>query len=378
MDKPTKRRKSVFLPLICLAITIGLFLAGLWPMNFSPENRVRWLNEENGVRFQGFGMAYFPGPLIGPSRALGHDGPVTLELCVHPQSEPGNMIARIVSLYDGREREVFLIGQWRSHLIIRIRAPGCIEPREFREIELKNVLAKGDKRFLTIVSGKDGTMISVDGVKEKYFPRFALLSGEEENSGVLVLGNSPDGHSAWEGDLFCLAIYNRLLEAEVISRHYQNWVQVGNPIAAQETEPVLFYLFADRKGAIATNERNSSCNLLIPEVFHVLQRKILVLPWEAFRFDRSFVKDVVFNIFGFVPIGFFFAAWLGYKKRPQGISAAVVVILIGCGISLSIELLQVYLPTRNSSLTDLICNILGTALGQKLCTSSQGMGIFEG
>jgi hypothetical protein len=38
VDKPTKRRKSAFLPVICLAITIGLFLAGLSPMYFSQEN----------------------------------------------------------------------------------------------------------------------------------------------------------------------------------------------------------------------------------------------------------------------------------------------------------------------------------------------------
>jgi hypothetical protein len=342
-------------------------------MNFNPENKVGWINEENGVRFQGFGMAYCTGPLIGQSQALGHDGPVTLELCVRPQSEPGNMIARIVSLYDGRKREVFLVGQWRSHLIIQARAPGSTGSRGFREIGLKNVLAKGDKRFLTIVSGNEGTLISVDDVNEKYFPGFALLSVEEKNSGGLVLGNSPDGHSGWEGDLLYLSIYNRPLKAEEISRHYQNWTQFGNPLAPQETEPVLFYLFADRKGAIATNGRNSSYNLVIPEVFHALQRKILVPPWEGFQLDRSFVKDAVINILGFVPFGFFFAAWLGYKKMPQGIPAAVVIILIGCGISLAIELLQVHLPTRNSSLTDLMCNILGTALGQKLCPLSQGM-----
>jgi hypothetical protein len=41
IDNPTKRRKSAFLPVICLVNTIGLFLAGLSPMNFSPENKVR-------------------------------------------------------------------------------------------------------------------------------------------------------------------------------------------------------------------------------------------------------------------------------------------------------------------------------------------------
>ena len=32
---------------------------------------------------------------------------------------------------------------------------------------------------------------------------------------------------------------------------------------------------------------------------------------------------------------------------------------IGISVSLSIELLQIYLPTRDSSMTDLICNAIG-------------------
>jgi len=89
-------------------IVIGLFLDGLCPMKFRPENKVTWFPNENGIRFQGFGMAYCPRPLIAPPKALGHDGPNALELAFRPESEPGEMFARIVSLYDGREREMFL------------------------------------------------------------------------------------------------------------------------------------------------------------------------------------------------------------------------------------------------------------------------------
>lgn len=47
-------------------------------------------------------------------------------------------------------------------------------------------------------------------------------------------------------------------------------------------------------------------------------------------------------------------------SRPPFVCFAM---LPGVGISLTIELLQIYIPTRDPSLTDLTCNIFGTVLG---------------
>jgi VanZ family protein len=54
----------------------------------------------------------------------------------------------------------------------------------------------------------------------------------------------------------------------------------------------------------------------------------------------------------------------GERKR---LPVEFMVVLTGAGISLLIELLQVYLPTRDSSLTDLGNNTLGTYIGAWLC-----------
>jgi len=36
---------------ICFAILIIILIAGLWPFNFFPKNKVTWLPDKNGVFF---------------------------------------------------------------------------------------------------------------------------------------------------------------------------------------------------------------------------------------------------------------------------------------------------------------------------------------
>jgi glycopeptide antibiotics resistance protein len=73
--------------------------------------------------------------------------------------------------------------------------------------------------------------------------------------------------------------------------------------------------------------------------------------------------DVLTNLLGFIPFGFFLSAYL-WMRKPRSIFRLLLisVIIAGC-ISLSIELIQVYLPTRSSQLTDILTNIFGAFLG---------------
>jgi glycopeptide antibiotics resistance protein len=69
------------------------------------------------------------------------------------------------------------------------------------------------------------------------------------------------------------------------------------------------------------------------------------------------------NVIGFIPFGFFLSFWLIKGRQWASGHAFLGAIFIGISVSLSIELLQIYLPTRDSSMTELICNALGTILG---------------
>jgi VanZ family protein len=85
----------------------------------------------------------------------------------------------------------------------------------------------------------------------------------------------------------------------------------------------------------------------------------LLSPWPP-RWVRY---DIVTNVVAYVPFGFF----VGLARRgrsPAGRLSFVVV--AGVLLSLAMETLQMFLPTRDASVADLLSNSLGTALGGAL------------
>jgi VanZ family protein len=224
----------------------------------------------------------------------------------------------------------------------------------------RDVLKKGEKRFVTITSGADGTNIYVDGILLKSSPRFHLFSMNEKPSGRILLGNSPKGGEYWTGNLLSLAIYDRVLTGEEVSQHFPLHFHESKKSGGDE--PVSFYLFDEHSGTLA-HDSVGSHHLLIPPRFKVLKKTILVPPWEDFRFTRSYLMDVITNILGFIPFGFLLSAYLRLRKPASIYRILFISVLVAGCISLSIELIQVYLPTRSSQLTDVITNISGAALG---------------
>ena len=86
-------------------------------------------------------------------------------------------------------------------------------------------------------------------------------------------------------------------------------------------------------------------------------------PWQEGR-DKRDLRDLSTNIFGFVPFGFVFVAYLTWNRNVR--HATIVTILCGAAISLTIEILQEYIPGRDSGLLDVLTNTSGTFLGALL------------
>lgn len=98
------------------------------------------------------------------------------------------------------------------------------------------------------------------------------------------------------------------------------------------------------------------------------------LPWPA----RWTQFDVVANILGYVPLGAL--VLMALLRGPEWPMAAAFVgaLLLGASLSLSMEVLQNFLPRRVPSALDWVCNVSGTAAGALVAAGLQAIGFVDG
>jgi len=70
--------------------------------------------------------------------------------------------------------------------------------------------------------------------------------------------------------------------------------------------------------------------------------------------------DIIGNVVAYLPFGFFVAL---AQRRPPPARSLAAAIVAGTLLSFAMETLQMYLPTRDASLADLLANATGTVLG---------------
>ncbi len=360
-----------FTPCLLVFVSIVTLLFGLWPLNFFSENQVRWLAQQDGIQFykQGLstrrasgGIVHSDSPLDVRPRTHTFE-PTTIEIYVESHEERGNGLAHIVSFHDGYPRSPLVIGQWKSHLVIRSRDNQNDARDTYHEIGLKHALRTNEKKLITIASGPNGTEIYVNGELARSYNNRSLI-GVEHFCGYLNLGNSSIGHNAWVGNLYGLALYDKLLTSEQIQQHHMFWTSKPADLAAtMEPEPLILYTFAERTGASVYNQVDNTNHLTIPSAFKPLKRSKLIRFWRDMDWDKRAVTDILVNILGFTPFAYCLLMFLIGNRHVSPNQAIFLTLLAGATLSLIIEISQIGLPTRTPSLLDLLCNTLGAALG---------------
>jgi len=343
-------------------VGVAFIVAGLWPFDFHPENKVMLLPDENGLRLFGVGNARSREP-FSLSDTLFLNRSFSFEILVRPHQEPSHAVPDLLTILDGNGIEHIVIGQWKSTLIIRVPAQSSSAAKRYREIGIADALIQGRARLITVTASERETTIYLDGNRAQIFPRFSLLPGPDHLTGYLVIGNVHSGRNFWNGDILGLRIYDRQLRDGEIQLHARDWRKNGIPRSERQHDRIAEYDFDLRDSPLIVNRTGALPDMVISDVFRPLRRKILELPRHREWKPMPAAVDILINIAGFIPFGFFFSALL---RRTDSFSARLIwpiTAAAGTAISLAIEVTQAYLPMRHSSATDLGCNIFGTIIG---------------
>lgn len=333
--------------------------AGLWPFH-TPENGVSWLQNQSGLRFGRYGTAYSHQVFHG---VRAQDLRCSLELWLQPDSVDNE--GTIISFDSSAEPSwPFALRQHRQVLAVRryttdqkgvARRPG---------LWLDGVFNSTSPMFVALTSNAHQTTVYVNGspIEESSSLGFAC----KDLIGQLILANSTIDDS-WSGQILQLAIYDGPLTSMQILEHYK--VPTLRQERGQKEEGLAaLYPFDERFGTVVHNRIGSGADIDIPQRYLVLHPGFLTPLWnqQSYYATRPWVrggfwKDIAVNVGGFVPLGFLFLAYFSMiKQTPR---ATITVVFLGFAISLTIEVAQRFLPTRDSGMLDLVTNTLGTYLG---------------
>ena len=338
----------------CGLVLGGMLVAGLWPFH-SPRNQVTWFAGGKGLHFGRHGTILSSGKFKAANMPA--DAPCSLEIWFEPGLTAGG--GTLFAFYAPENPRRFSLSQSITDLALRTD----IREGRYRTLTTRlyigDIFRRGKTLFVTITSKGGQASVYIDGALARTAPNFPLSS--QDFDGELVIATLPKVDDSWSGLLRGLAFYDQELSPAQVVHHYETWIEKGRPDVSENERPVALYLFDERAGRVIHNQVPSGTDLYIPDRYLVLDQALLRPFWEEFHPTWSYWEDLLVNIAGFVPFGFLFCASFslaGRVKRP-----ALVTILLGFTVSLTIETLQSFLPTRDSGTTDLITNTLGTCFG---------------
>ena len=267
----------------------------------------------------------------------------------------------ILAFYSPQNRVVsFSLHQSLDDLLLR-RIPAYRQRGAKMKWYVGHIVRKNKSMVVTITSDTQGTAVYVNGILAGT-SQFGLSA--RDLTGQLIIGNHPLMDNGWQGRLRGLAIYNRQLTPTEVLQHYVSWT-ANQQAEIKNDDPIALYLCNEGAGNVLHSQMDLRNDLQIPERYSVLHAQFLEPPWEEFNPNWGYYKDALINIGGFVPLGFFFCAYFSSVRRLDRVVLATIV--LGGVVSLVIEVLQAFLPTRDSGMTDIITNTLGSSIGAILC-----------
>ena len=358
MQTPALSPERKLLAVLCVVAVLALLWATLWPFSPHPSNRVSWLPDSNGIRFGRTGVVFSNEPLEAPAEPPASDA-CAIEVYLRPRS--GDDSGNFLTFSSADNPESVFLRQWHESLIVKRSIPRGGWGRRLVEFDADDTMRAGKLVLLTVSSGPNGIAVYADG-------KIAASAGDfrirrDELYRQIFMGNSPSSFQVWHGEVRGLAIFDEEISPADAAAHYAEWSSGTRSAKASADASHLLarYEFRDRGGSVIHSDIASAPPILIPEHFLVPRKAMLDSVVNEFDWSGNYLKDVIQNTIGFMPLGFVLCGFFALS-RSRG-QAILISTFLGGLLSFTIEFLQYYIPRRDSGWTDVITNTTGTLFG---------------
>ena len=359
---PEKKRIGI----LCVIAITALLCATLWPFNPWPANQVTWLPDSDGLRFGREGVVVSKTPLDPPQETPAAQS-CSIELLLRPANFERSDV--ILSFYLPRNSTRLLILQWRDLLMVTHDSKDAQGQIRHTVIGARHAFQTGKLVLVTMTSGPSGTVLYLNARPAQSSDRLTISLNEL--AGQLILGTTPVEHRPWMGEIRGLAIYAKQLAPAEVLGHYAVWTAPDplnhDPLNHDPPNPpdtgaaIARYAFSERSGREVHSAVSSGPTLEIPASFDVPHKAILRSAFEEFDPSHHYLYDVLENVAGFIPLGAILCVYFSLAHSRS--KATLYATLIGGSLSLTIEVLQAFIPRRTSGMTDIITNTLGALIG---------------
>ncbi len=331
---------SLFAFLI-LAITLAF---GLWPGTPAPVNELR--SSVDGLQLLA------PSQAISRGDLLAHGGEGSLELWFeqHEPSASGNL--SILGLWrDGRAQ--LILGQWPGGFYLHNHADN---PGGWPELDRYALVPeKQGLRHAALRITENEIHLAIDGEALDVMIPLRPKESDPGFGGRLLVGATSFEEDAFSGLVRAAAFHSRRLEGDELRSRAKT--EPSMLFERGMTEDLqAFYLFAaegiEDAGRMPASAPEFYAPLRVgsPDPGFLRVGISSRWPWSSILWDLSI------NLFGFMPLGWVLAVHA--RRHPL-----LVAFLAGLALSLAIEVTQYWLPGRQSSAVDLLCNGIGAWIG---------------
>jgi VanZ family protein len=354
------RRNDLFwLSMLTIVFILFILWFGLRPKYWPEENEARWLPNQHAVHFEPPAIAFVDNFTFGSESDLLKE--FTLHLVVTASTLDRKGFRPILLLHNGNDSTQMAIWHWGGG-VIAMNGDDYDFSRRLPRISGDDALRVGKISFLTFSSSASGTKLYIDGQLDREVAGWQLQIPDARENLRLILGNSVYGKHGWYGEYHGVVLFSRVLSAGEVKEQYELWRQGSSLTDLDSSQLELLYTFVKGKGREVADMSGNGNNLIIPERPVILKKTFLSMPHKEVH-TQSYWLDVFFNFFGFIPLGIFLYYWFRYHPGMGAGSTVIIVMGICFGLSFVMELLQGWLPGRDSSMQDLVLNTAGGCAG---------------